>query len=359
MPLLTPASTQFEQRRLRILAGASRVNLCFLAAGTLGFWAWDYWLDPSGAQQTFWVRLASALLVGSSVLWIRRVPIRWIPFVHTANILVCFAALTYGVNQLEQGVLFGTAGICVFLTVLAFYPIPLWLYLVAAAIGAVITFVVSQNVEQRALINLAIYYTLFTWIGTTALLMLRRQQWKVFQLEMRHIEEARTDPLTGLYNRRLIYELGPKQLDLARRQDLPLVIVVIDIDRFKSVNDRHGHEVGDVVLRAVSDALRKTLRGCDVIGRVGGEEFAGLLVDSTVDDAKHIADRLLESVRALRFAEHPHLRVTVSIGLSCSAEPGETFQTLLRDADRAMLRAKQEGRNCYRIADPGVDRTGP
>jgi diguanylate cyclase (GGDEF)-like protein len=180
--------------------------------------------------------------------------------------------------------------------------------------------------------------------------MLLRQQLKVFLLERQHAEDARTDALTGLYNRRLIYELGPKQMDLARRQDLPLVAILVDIDHFKRINDQYGHDVGDRALKAVADCLRETFRGSDAIGRVGGEEFVVVLFDATLDDARRAGERLLAAVRALRVDDQPGLSLSVSLGLAAMDYSTLQWDALLKAADTALLAAKREGRDRLALA---------
>jgi diguanylate cyclase (GGDEF)-like protein len=338
---------RFMQRRNRVLARASRVNLLLLGGGVLAFWAWDWWLDPAGAARTLPYRLLIALLCCTAVVWIRRVPETLLPIAYAGILGGCMLGVGVGSTELEAGLLYGTAGIVVFLAILAFYSIPPALYLQTS--GVVLALLLPllhwRGVDSRELLNYATYHALFTWIGATAALMLMRQQLKVFLLEQRHAEDARTDPLTGLYNRRLVYELGPRQMELARRQDLPLVAILVDIDHFKQVNDRYGHDIGDRALQAVAACLRETLRGSDTIGRIGGEEFVAILLDATLDDARRAGERLLGAVRNIRIDGQPGLGLSVSLGLAAMDAQTTQWDALLKVADAALLAAKSQGRD--------------
>ncbi len=152
------------------------------------------------------------------------------------------------------------------------------------------------------------------------------------------------DPLTQLYNRRFMLNQLAVLVSGARRHDRPLSVVMIDIDHFKSLNDRYGHEIGDRALVAVAQAMRDRLRAEDYLGRLGGEEFLALLPDVDEAAAGLVADSLRATV-----AEHPLevdgqlLEMTVSAGYA--AWSGERPDQLLKRSDEAMYRAKAMGRD--------------
>ena len=158
---------------------------------------------------------------------------------------------------------------------------------------------------------------------------------------------AATDPLTGVYNRRTFIELADKALARAQRNALPLSLLMLDLDHFKRVNDRHGHMAGDEVLRSFARLVETCLRYEDLLVRYGGEEFCVLLPDTTHEGAMALAER----IRAL-VDETPlhimraHIHVTVSFGVY-TARAGETctVELLLGRADQALYRAKAAGRN--------------
>ena len=166
---------------------------------------------------------------------------------------------------------------------------------------------------------------------------------------------VRTDALTGLPNRRHFDEVQGIEMRRTRRDKVPLALLICDVDFFKAFNDHQGHAAGDECLRSVANALRATLiRAGDMVARVGGEEFAVLLPNSGLAGASKVAERLRAAVQASAIA-HPHSAastvVTVSIGLAFTHpdEPLE-FDALYRQADEALYRAKEAGRN--RVAGP-------
>ncbi|MBR0757965.1 sensor domain-containing diguanylate cyclase [Bradyrhizobium jicamae] len=153
------------------------------------------------------------------------------------------------------------------------------------------------------------------------------------------------DSLTGTASRRAFRTEGERLTSLARRHAHNLACAVLDVDHFKSVNDRYGHAVGDIVLAAVTDAARKSLRASDVIGRLGGEEFGILLPHTRLDQAMGVIEKVRAAVAATRI-ETPvgPIGVTCSLG-GAALSPGQHFDDMLRNADLAMYAAKQAGRN--------------
>jgi diguanylate cyclase (GGDEF)-like protein len=155
---------------------------------------------------------------------------------------------------------------------------------------------------------------------------------------------ARTDHLTALPNRRAMQEELNRAAARAVRHDLPLAALMIDIDRFKLINDAHGHDVGDVVIRATADALGQATREGDVAGRWGGEEFLVLLPHTEYEGVVELAERVRATIAAATVPECPACSgMTVSIGFAM-LEHGDTA-ALLREADTALYVAKANGRN--------------
>lgn len=152
---------------------------------------------------------------------------------------------------------------------------------------------------------------------------------------------SKLDPLTQLYNRRhLLQRVGEEMSWLARGR--PLTMLMIDLDRFKRVNDTHGHLVGDTLLRELGGALEEESRQTDVVGRYGGDEFLVLLPDTDEADARVVAERMLACVRSTSAVFEPPVEVTVSIGLAVGAA-GESIQMILQRADDAAFASKQAG----------------
>jgi diguanylate cyclase (GGDEF)-like protein len=173
------------------------------------------------------------------------------------------------------------------------------------------------------------------------------------------------DPLTGLLNRRGMGQAMAAEDERLRRAPLPGAVLMIDIDHFKRINDQHGHAAGDAVIHAVAAAIQGQLREVDRVARMGGEEFAALLVGASPADAQAVAARVLATVQALQVPwGDERLRVTVSIGVSSATRRAEqtapALSTLLQPADAALYAAKARGRNrivTWPVADPAPGAT--
>jgi two-component system cell cycle response regulator len=158
---------------------------------------------------------------------------------------------------------------------------------------------------------------------------------------------AVTDELTGLYNRRYFERHLSLMLEKAREQDRDMAVMLIDMDFFKAVNDTHGHDIGDAVLREFSLRLRRNIRGVDLACRFGGEEFVVLMPDTDYDQAQGVAERVRTAVadRAFETSGARLLTVTCSVGVALNEHQTDTPELILKRADVALYRAKREGRN--------------
>ncbi len=150
--------------------------------------------------------------------------------------------------------------------------------------------------------------------------------------------ERCTDMLTGLLNRRALYERAEELFKRLERGDQPLVVVFADVDRFKRVNDTHGHHVGDRVLAEVAHLLHGAVRGADVVGRFGGDEFILLLPDTPLDGGATVAQRLQQVLRD--WADAQQLDLSLSIGLGQAPEHGRDLKTVIERVDQAMYQSK-------------------
>lgn len=173
---------------------------------------------------------------------------------------------------------------------------------------------------------------------------------------------ATTDPLTGLNNRRRFLELAEVEMARLRRYGRPVLVLMLDIDRFKAINDSHGHATGDRALVRLAEVCRSELRDTDHIGRLGGEEFAIILPETPLASACEVAERLRHR---LALADVPLndlpldpadlgqgcIRMTVSIGVAMSGEDDACIERALGRADRALYEAKAAGRNRVVIGD--------
>jgi diguanylate cyclase (GGDEF)-like protein len=203
---------------------------------------------------------------------------------------------------------------------------------------------------ERCLMASLLVTTLVPAFGAMAVSLVgevRRRERLLVAANARLEELSQLDPLTDLYNRRHLFARLEAELGRVRRGH-PLALVMLDLDGFKQVNDREGHQRGDVLLQAIAEALRKTTRETDVAGRYGGDEFLVILPDTDAEQARRVAERLADSVREAgrQFdAAHP---VTASLGIAIAMPlaPPESPAVLVRLADEHAYRAKQRGGDC-------------
>lgn len=174
--------------------------------------------------------------------------------------------------------------------------------------------------------------------------------------ERKHLEEqlreqATTDFLTGLNNRRHFSEKARQELARSRRMEKPLSFMILDLDHFKELNDTYGHDAGDIALQVFARVCTDTLREIDILGRLGGEEFAALLPETDSHSAIEAAERLCKAIAdtPISVSNNKVLRITVSIGVTSCIPEDQQLQDLLRRADSALYEAKHSGRNqvCY------------
>jgi diguanylate cyclase (GGDEF)-like protein len=169
--------------------------------------------------------------------------------------------------------------------------------------------------------------------------------------ELRHKTAAMTDPLTGLLNRRAFLADAESLLQQQVARDRPIAVLLIDLDHFKSINDRFGHTVGDKVLQIFAKTTRAGLRQTDLVGRLGGEEFTVVLADAGMDNAYLVADRLRKAfTAAAAVVDGEMIYATASIGVSVIIDPRQDLAKLITLADQALYLAKARGRNRVEVA---------
>ncbi|MGE5467695.1 MAG: putative bifunctional diguanylate cyclase/phosphodiesterase [Ignavibacteria bacterium] len=171
---------------------------------------------------------------------------------------------------------------------------------------------------------------------------------------------AQHDALTGLSNRKLLREEAERSLAAARRQGHKLAVLFLDLDRFKPINDAHGHEVGDRLLKAVARRIGSKLRTEDAIGRIGGDEFVAVLVGiRDAEDAGHVAANIVRTLGRPYRVNGLTLEVGVSVGISLYPQHGDSIDVLFRRADAAMYAAKRGGRARFAFYSPGAEAPAP
>ncbi|MXO50987.1 diguanylate cyclase [Erythrobacter gaetbuli] len=175
----------------------------------------------------------------------------------------------------------------------------------------------------------------------------------VGEIELR--EAASVDALTRIASRQAWRTATEKALAQGKRDGTPTALLLFDLDHFKTINDTHGHLVGDLVLRAAAATVQKTIRRSDIFGRVGGEEFAITLPDTDLSKAGLIAEKVRHAVQRLRFEEVSGLECTISVG-GAIYDPGSDISEWIAAADKRLYLAKNGGRNRVEMADRAVKR---
>src|ERR1051325_2588961 len=221
------------------------------------------------------------------------------------------------------------------------------LYLLRTPLISVLPFAPENTMYGSVWLTVLSFEALLFTISVAFILLAMTKE----RTELRHRNAAMLDPLTGIANRRsFLADAGV----LAKRHGTnprPTAVLLIDLDHFKSINDRFGHAVGDTVLEMFTQAARKSVRSTDLLGRIGGEEFAAVLRDTSRERAVTVADRIRESFAvAAKEVDGRPLCATVSIGVAHCDQPALDVPEMLAQADQALYFAKENGRNRVDVA---------
>jgi diguanylate cyclase (GGDEF)-like protein len=263
----------------------------------------------------------------------------------TAWFLVNVSALCFLANNAFRAIWFFVL-ILVAYTILGIYPG------LIATILAFITLIVANKFLPEPFSSNAMVTMLFSLCASSAYLL---SYTKRFASYRQHLIEANKqlrelssrDPLTGIRNARAFYEDSDLVARQALRSGTRFSVLFIDIDHFKSINDRHGHEVGDIVLKEIASCLTRHIRETDLLGRIGGEEFLLLLSDTDLAGAKLLAEKLRQKIEDLMpLIGAARIPITTSIGIAVSRAGHDSIASLKQEADQAMYQAKAKGRNC-------------
>lgn len=170
------------------------------------------------------------------------------------------------------------------------------------------------------------------------------------------VRMASVDELTGIWNRRKFLELAEKESERYVRYVRPYSLMMIDLDYFKTVNDRFGHISGDAALKQFAGIVREQIRGTDIFGRLGGEEFGIILPETGLAEALVLGERICKALYStdIKVSADRAVRVTASIGLAEACAAHSTLDDVISVADTALYRAKDKGRNCMEVAESGV-----
>lgn len=195
-------------------------------------------------------------------------------------------------------------------------------------------FSVEQNAYKKE--DLSLFSTMVSGISSLYI---------AYQSYQRIQELSVTDSLTGLYNRRKFFEEIEKEVERAYRYGSRFSLIMLDIDHFKQINDKYGHQVGDTVLRKLAEVLRANTRKTDLVARYGGEEFIIMLTETPIEGAEGVADRIKTALEKVKISSlDGEVKFTASFGLSCYM-PGDNVNSLISRSDQALYAAKNNGRN--------------
>jgi diguanylate cyclase (GGDEF)-like protein len=208
---------------------------------------------------------------------------------------------------------------------------------------------ISLNTLAGALLLVALVYAVYDNVREDQRRQdaLEREKLELLHESDRMRHHAEHDGLTGLWNRRVIVERLSEEIIRCQRDEMPLSVILADVDHFKKINDTFGHPVGDVVLQEISAVLSRTLRSYDCVGRYGGEEFLMILPNCGMESALLRGEQLRLAVQAACIQDgETSLQVTASFGVASVIPSQDTAETIIRAADAALYQAKSRGRNC-------------
>ncbi|HET7313065.1 GGDEF domain-containing protein [Salinisphaera sp.] len=339
----------------RDFAGFVRGTLLTTALFVLAAVGWDFAIDPVHAWQLIWLRfLGSALVLLWALASWRNVHA---PMARALAVLVPLAieaSFIHVLAVLNGGGAYGMGGFLYFFILVPFLTLAQPLVLSAAVL---VLLAVMPPVASLFGLSADLDWVVYTaYIGLALgpvmliLLMFEYLYWTVFRYRRKVEVQAVTDALTAVANRRHFMLEAAARLENRQQCGAPASLLFVDIDRFKAINDRHGHALGDQALTHVVNRLKQVLRDDDLIARYGGEEFVVLLSDADTDHAVRVAERMRVAVKTEPYdvagTNEPAITLTVSIGIATrAADRPVDLDTLIIAADRALYDAKSAGRD--------------
>jgi diguanylate cyclase (GGDEF)-like protein len=221
------------------------------------------------------------------------------------------------------------------------------LFLLRTPLASILPWSPANQVFESVWLTVLSFEALLFTIAIAFILLAMAKE----RTEYRHKTAAMIDPLTGIANRRSFLHEGNELISRLDGEPAPTAVLLIDLDHFKSINDRFGHAVGDMVLQVFAQVARETVRSCDLIGRLGGEEFAAVLCNAGREKALAFAERIRSSFAEVASdLEGLPVAATVSIGLVANEDRSLDLAALLGLADQALYHAKERGRNRVEVA---------
>lgn len=335
-------------------------SLMFIMPAIIGVshWVWDYVTDPIGARDTFWLRLLflSSLTFPFAFKYIK------------SRHLLTFASVVFGLiglfvyvlilNRIHNGMIYGIGGFTFFLF------IPLLMFQgFSVRVNIFSTFIYAAFPQLLAVIGISegflhAQYAVLIWPAALAMMLAHyafAHNYRIrYESEVSLERISNTDPLTGVSNRRHFMQMIRKELTRSQRFKPPISLIVLDIDNFKTINDRYGHSAGDAVICALANICRITARQIDIVARLGGDEFAILLLEVDGENALTIAERIRTATAnsPIKSFRDQEISFTVSVGVAEQPLENNSEEWLIERADAAMYQAKVAGRNRIMASAP-------
>ncbi len=341
---------EFRQGRRAALVAVNLNTFWSTALFIVLFSAWDVYADAAHWWPAFLVRLGGAAVIIATGLF-QKLPgkTQWLPLMARIRLVCAAITVVLAAALLDRGYGLGVAGLVAIMMTGPYSAIDSQDLLVtnAATVLAVSAIIMAVSLPAFDAVGTLVFLLLGLAVSSLLGRAMESSHRRAFALERELHRDARTDTLTGLHNRRAMEEHGPLELKRAQRAGTPVSVILVDVDHFKTINDRYGHETGDAVLRAMAGVLRSALRETDALGRWGGEEFIVVLNDTGVHTAGEIAERMRAAVAATTFAGLAG-GVTISLGVSTLltvGSPAHAWDGLIKDADSLLYQAKKAGRN--------------
>lgn len=341
---------EFRESRIVSLTTLNLQTFWVTAIIVLSFSAWDYYADTHNWTRALVVRAAGSVIVAVTG-FLQNLPgrSRWILPLAKVRLVVAATSAMIAASLLDRGYGFGVAGVAVIVLTGPYVTIDTRDLVRINLLAIIATFVVmfALPLDPFDRVGTAVFVLLAAVVSMLLGRVLENSNRRAFALELEQHKDARTDALTGLANRRAMQERGRIELKLARRSGAPVSVILADLDHFKSINDKYGHEAGDAALVATARVLRGALRESDALGRWGGEEFIAVLPATNAKGAAEVAERMRIAIGSTRF-DGLSEGATISLGVTTSESVNDAameWDLLVKEADQRLYRAKHEGRN--------------
>jgi diguanylate cyclase (GGDEF)-like protein len=340
----------FRDSRTKALISVNLNTFWSSAVILMSFSMWDAFVDPAHWRAAFTTRIIGTLIVIATGVF-QKLPGRshWMPRLAKVRLVIAVVTSLGAAAALHDGYGFGVAGLAVIILTGPYIAIDSRDLAVTnlAIVAALVPVMFAESLSRFDMIGTIVFVLLAIAVSTLLGRILETSNRRAFALDVELQRDARTDALTGLSNRRAIQERGRVELKRARRSGAPVSLLLCDLDHFKHINDRHGHEAGDLALIKVAAVLGDALRESDALGRWGGEEFIAVLPATDAAGAADVAERVRHAIEHTTF-DGLGEGTTISVGVTTMAaieEPISAWDLLVKTADQHLYRAKAEGRN--------------